>query len=949
MATTLDSLNPEQVTAVTTTHGSVLLVAGPGAGKTLTLVRRTLHLIQQGLAIPEQVVLCTFTEKAALEIRDRLRSNAIDLGINLDLSGLRTGTIHGICNQFIDQYRHLTRLGNGYEVLDQLTQKLFVNDHFDEIIGEPIDGKFLSKWTTRWTAIEGVLRYIDKMTEEMVDVGAMSHSVEPFHQALARAHTAYEELLVEENKIDFSHLQTTFLQLLDDPIVNATITDSIHYVMVDEFQDTNYVQEQIVERLSARSGNLCVVGDEDQALYRFRGATVRNILEFPVHHPDASVIRLTTNYRSHCQIIDAYDSWMNSIDWENHTGGPPFRFDKHISAPESMEFPSYPAVLSIWGTNPKDEGKRFADLVKFLLDEEIVEDASQIALLLRSVQSKHSKPYLDALDKVGVPWFCPRARGYFENDEVMAAIACLALVFDWTGENRGDASGRTIKELASEIDSALAVLAKSHRDPSPLTGLLQELHQLVGALREEDVIDLRPADVVYRLLAVEPFTEWMTNENRARNLATLTTLLDVFQRYYRFPVTSGRNLRALRMQLFNSFFRLLHDGGINEYEDPDDPFPKGHVQVMTIHQAKGLEFPVVVVGSLAVQVNAQKEIERVLGPFSNRPMFEPEDRITEFDRMRLHYVAFSRPQKLLVLTSTDEPKRHFDPIWQGLPQWPYVEKELLRAQGFDYQERIAPKKGYSFTGDLKVYETCPRQYEMYRHFEFTPSRATVIFFGLLVHQTIEDVHRLVLDGRIGEVTDERIVEMFEFNYRHLAKRDVGPITPQAKEAALRHVTDYVRNNREEMTRVIETEVDVSLEKDDYILTGAVDLVMSHESSLDVLDFKALKRPKDDDPILETYYQQLCVYAHILEQRYGRRPDRLVLYWTGESDRSRAVMEFEYRPEDVAAAIEHFDEVVARIESRNFAVTEPPGSGTCNSCDFNPFCISTGTINAEEAS
>lgn len=927
----------------------MLLVAGPGAGKTLTLVRRTLNLVDMGLADPEQIVLCTFTEKAALEIRDRLRSNAIDLGLDVDLSGLRTGTIHGICHQFIDMHRHLTPLGNGFEVLDDLTQKLFVNDNFDEIIGErDTDGKYLGKWTTKWTAIEGTLKYIDKMTEEMVDVTAMSHSVDEFHREMARAHGTYEEILFEENKIDFSHLQTLFLSLLDDPIAGPAIAGSIRYVMVDEYQDTNYVQERIVERLSSATGNLCVVGDEDQALYRFRGATVRNILEFPDHHPDATVIGLTTNYRSHRDIIDAYDSWMNSIDWSNHSGGPAFRFDKSIAAPLDAEFPDYPAVFSIWGSNSKDEGKRFADLVRFLLDNEIIEDPSQVALLLRSVQSKHSGPYLDALDRAGIPWFCPRARGYFENEEVMAALACLALVLDWIDDNRGDTTPRAIGDLAREIDDALAGLAQDFPNPSPLTSLLQSIHSQISGLGEDDVIDLRPADIVYQLLGVEPFLGWMKNENRARNLATLTTLLDTFQRYYRFPVMSGRNIGTLRMRLFNSFFRLLHDGGINEYEDPDNPFPKGHVQVMTIHQAKGLEFPVVVVGSLAVQVNAGKEIDRVLGPYANRPVFEPENRITAFDRMRLHYVAFSRAQKILVLTSTDEPKKHFDPIWQGLPQWPFVEKDLLSAQGFQFHDRLPPKKGYSFTGDLKVYETCPRQYEMFRHLDFTPSRATVIFFGLLVHQTIEDVHRLVLDGRIDEVTDERIIEMFEFNYRHLAKREVGPITPQAKDAALRHVTDYVRNNREEMTRVIETEVDVSLEKDDYILVGAVDLVMSDEGSLDVLDFKALRRPKDGDPILDTYYQQLCVYAHILEQRHGRRPDRLVIYWTGESDRDRAVMEFDYRADDVTAAIDHFDEVVERIRSRDFAVVDPPVDSACRTCDFTPYCAAVGTINAQEA-
>ncbi len=220
------------------------------------------------------------------------------------------------------------------------------------------------------------------------------------------------------------------------------------------------------------------------------------------------------------------------------------------------------------------------------------------------------------------------------------------------------------------------------------------------------------------------------------------------------------------------------------------PFPKGHVQVMTIHQAKGLEFPVVVVGSLSAQLSTTKGIDRDLSPFYMRAPFEPENRITLFDRMRLHYVAFSRPQKLLVLTTHEPPKDHFAPIWQGLPQWPYVETELLAAQRFSLRERMPVKKCYSFTGDLKIYETCPRQYQFFREYDFTPSRSAVIFFGLLVHQTIEDIHRTAMDGRLDTLDQSQIRSFFESNFRFLCLSDVRPIGDAAKEGAFTQVMNY---------------------------------------------------------------------------------------------------------------------------------------------------------------
>lgn len=943
----VEGLDEAQHEAVATTEGPVLLIAGPGAGKTLTLVRRTLHLLTAGLAQPHEVVLCTFTEKAALELRDRLRSAAISAGFTGDLSSLRTGTIHGVCNEFVDRYRHLTPLGNGYEVLDELTQALFIFEHFDAVVGTAVDGgRYLGRWATKWTAIEGVQRYLDKITEELIHTKQLASSGDDFLERLAEVHTAYEAALVDENRVDFAHIQRFFLDLLDDEGAGPAVRSSVRYVMVDEYQDTNFIQERLLDRLSEATGNLCVVGDEDQSLYRWRGATVRNILEFPTTHPGATVVKLTTNYRSHEAIVRAYDGFMKSADWSNPAGGPSFRFDKTIEPDAATTFPGYPAVFSIWGATKRDEASRFADLVDFLTDHSVIEDYSQAALLLHSVRTDHSGPYLDALDRAGIPYFCPRARAYFDNEEVQAMLACLAVILGWYGDGRGTIQGRALMELVQLIDKAVADVGRQYRDPHPLAKRLQVLVAEVESLDEEGALDRRPADYLYELLAVEPFAGWLTNENRARNLATLSELLNVFQRYYHYTVVTRRNLGPLRMHLFNSFLRLLHDGGINEYEDPDQPFPKGHVQVMTIHQSKGLEFPVVVVGSLATQLSSPKDLDRTLGPYYHRPPFEPESRITQFDRMRLHYVAFSRPEKVLVLTSTDTPKSYFDPIWQGLPQWPYVQKDLLAAQGFAMKQRLAPKKSFSFTGDLKVYETCPRQYQMFRFYDFTPSRSAVIFFGLLVHQTIEDIHRLVLAGKLSEIDDDRIAGLFEFNFRHLAKKDVRPIGATAKAAALRQVHDYFRNNRHEMTRVIETEVDVSLEKEGYILTGAVDLLLADDGSLEVLDFKSQARPDDGERVLRTYYQQLCIYAHILEQRRGRQPDRLLLYWTAERTRERALMSFDYRPDDVVGAVAHFDAVVAEVQAQQFDVLQLPPRTVCKECDFRSYCVSTGTIDAK---
>ena len=205
--------------------------------------------------------------------------------------------------------------------------------------------------------------------------------------------------------------------------------------------------------------------------------------------------------------------------------------------------------------------------------------------------------------------------------------------------------------LATYVDEAIVEIAQSFGYPHPLAHALRRWVDEIADLKPGESLDNRPADYFYQLIALDPFRSMLKgNETIARNLATFSQLLNVFQAYYHYSVVTQRNREFLRFHLFNSFIRLLYEGGINEYEDPDRPFPRGQVQIMTIHQAKGLEFPVVVVGSLSTQLSSPKQIDRDLGPFYHRPPFEPQDRITVFDRMRLHYVAFSRPQKVLVLT-----------------------------------------------------------------------------------------------------------------------------------------------------------------------------------------------------------------------------------------------------------------------------------------------------------
>jgi DNA helicase-2/ATP-dependent DNA helicase PcrA len=222
----------------------------------------------------------------------------------------------------------------------------------------------------------------------------------------------------------------------------------------------------------------------------------------------------------------------------------------------------------------------------------------------------------------------------------------------------------------------------------------------------------------------------------------------------------------------------------------------------------------------------------------------------------------------------------------------------------------------------------------------------VIFFGLLVHQTIEEIHRIALDGNLDTLNETRIRELFDRTFRFLCLSDVRPIGDTARRSAFRQVMNYFRQNRQEMQRVIQTEVDVSLEKDDYILSGKVDLLLGGDGKLELLDFKTSPRPIDSPALLDGYERQLCTYAHILERRYSKRVDRMLLYWTAEEKKDMALMAFPYRPEQIDEAGRYFDQVVARIQAEEFHVMNPPETAICKECDMRILCHSEGIISRE---
>lgn len=934
--------NNNQRKAIETTEGPLLIIAGPGSGKTEVLIYRTLNLILCKGVEPKNILLCTFTEKAAEQLKSRLRLYLEKCGKeSFDLSQMSCGTIHSICNDIIidhiNDINEIAGINKNFAVLEELTQILFIFENFDYIFGDPVEGKYLSRWISKWKAIEESIPFFNKITEECIDVDLLRHDPSLFLKLLSGAYSRYKQKLIEKNHIDFSFQQRHVYELLlKNENIKNKLQQKYQYLMIDEYQDTNYVQEQIMLTLAKEHNNICVVGDDDQSLYRFRGATVRNILEFSNHfsNPPCQRIGLFTNYRSHKNIIFTYNKFMQSDIW-NENGKQVYRFPKEILPDEKDPNYNlqYPSVFKIQQGNLNPS--KVADLILFLKDNKIINDLNQIAFFMRSIQLGNIKPYIDEFEARGIPYYAPRAKKFFENQEIKEIIASFIRVLNLDKDDiKKEKQFINLTQYCDQVYEDLKSNCYNNPDYLKLARYLDDKGLEIKQLKEDSNLEEDLIDIFYKILSFKPFLDYLKDEAKARNLAIFSRLIVLFQQYYKVYVITASSLKRIKYSFFQSYLRFLLLNGLNEYEDPFDIFPSGRVQIMTIHQSKGLEFPVVFVAGLEKRNPPGEIVDKYISKYYKRKEFEPIKKIIDFDQMRLSYVAFSRAENLLVLVSDKEPFKYYKNLFNSLEDLNNIDLSQLKSIKIKSKRHRGQKLEFGFTSHINVYDICPLQYLMYKEYNFLPARNAQIVFGSLVHDTIEDIHRHVLDKNSKELTEDKVLDYFEKNKQGYIKRGIQIFN---EKIAKNQILNYFHNNRDVILRVKETEFEVVVDQEDYYLKGILDLIAGEDGKIDILDFKSQKRPDDNSKVIENYKKQLAVYSYIVEKKRQIKPDRTVIYWTGEEDKSRAWMEIDTGDARINEVMSHFEDTVRKIKNKEFKVIEKPDRKICNDCDFRHCC------------
>lgn len=833
--------NSNQRDAILHVNNPLFLTAGPGSGKTRVILWRTLNLIVFHDIKPEEIFLSTFTEKAAFQLKQGLRS-LLGLVTNrtnkpYDISKMYVGTVHALCRQMIMDRRFAPNRSRSKlpSILDDLGQYFYFSTKKKlkllmsvagiediETINKFFDEKRPS--ASRHQAIMNCITLFNRLSEECIDPDKVASRItDDTLKLLMEMYASYRvklSLANEYPETDFSLLQQYALGLLSQ---NTESQKVFKHVIIDEYQDTNTVQERLFFKLASGHNNICVVGDDDQALYRFRGATVENFVQFPQRCQQylsisPKTIPLSTNYRSRQQIVQFYTNFIEECDWQTVDKQGYYRVvNKQIQANNSDNNTS---VVVSSNTSPDVVYNEIVQLVKQLINSGKVQDPNQIAFLFPSI--RNSKPVdlmKEALENEGFLVYAPRASRFLEVDEAKQIFGLFLGIFgkpekgDFTGRDYDDfhrwmddclsiARGickkdkqlvQYVKDRKAEIEMIkndynllVATVNKynwSFGEPYNIDLMKRKLAETPGLseaarknlvssyfdkfvkLRIEEgnpfklsyvldratSLDWNVLDLFYRLVGFEQFKKMFDLAESGKDEGPICNLGLISQYLARFMEEYSSMINAwfvregyFQRSFFLSFLYSLYRLGEGEYEDANDPFPKGRIPFLTIHQAKGLEFPVVVLGSLRKD-NRPQFLETIIRPLIDRPG-EPLERSGEFDSMRMFYVALSRAKNLLVIAN---PKgqgivthKAFKNVLDGsITKIRDLDINSVPVASIDIDEL---GQTYSYTGDYLVFQKCPRQYMIFRKYGFVPSRSQIQFFGSLVHQTIEDLHHLLI-------------------------------------------------------------------------------------------------------------------------------------------------------------------------------------------------------------
>jgi len=933
---------------LSSSDGPQLIIAGAGTGKTTTIIQRIADLISSKKAKPGEILALTFTDKAAEEMEVR-----VDQLVPYGYVDVSISTFHAFGDRVLREHAIDLGLTSDYRVLSVAEQLVFFREH---IFKFPLKQyKSLSDPTRH---IEALLSAISRLQDE--DISFQEYlkwaklKKDKQHIEIAQIYKKYQELKAAKGLMDFADQVGLVLKLFrKKPKVLKKFQEKYKYILVDEFQDTNHAQFELLRLLVGKKANLTVVGDDDQAIYKFRGAAISNILNFEKVYKKSKKIVLTKNYRSSQTILDTA-----------------YRLIRHNN-PDRLEIKAkinkkLKAVADI--PNKKvvhlhyDKVTSEADGVAAIIKEKGYK-YSDCAILVRA--NADAEPFRRALNMQGILHKSPNEQGLYTFPEVKLAISFLRVIGDLADSaslynlavseiyRLNPLDLQKINTFASRRNYTLHQVF-SHLDDGGEYEVLSDIKSVSRVTIKKIMDDIKyylnlakektTGEVLYVFLKKSGFLMRLTKEESVRNEQRLKNIARFFERVREFREIAEHD----HVSEFIKHLNVMREAGENpETVLIDDDLDA--VNILSVHKAKGLEFRVVFMVCLVTDkfpVRHRKdpiEIPQALlkEDLPNKDFHMQEER-------RLFYVGMTRAKEELYLTSAldyggKRSRKVSRFVLEAMDQ-PKADLTAIKTSSRDQIELFAPieidnipilkkiKKGeplrLSFY-QIDDYLTCPLKYK-YVHLLRVPLLPNhAIIYGAALHNAVQVYDNARLKG--GKFTQKNLINALLKNWS-----SEGFISREHEEARLEKAKQalklFYKSEKKSKRKVKSVEESFSIPKQNIILRGRFDRVDELAGKTYIVDFKSSEVNKPEDALKRAKNNlQLSIYALAWKEKFKELPHRLELYFL----ESGLIGSVEKTEKDIDKAWDKVLKVEEGVRKSNFVAT--PNYRSCSYCAYNEIC------------
>jgi len=971
----LDGLNDEQRRAVTHDAGPLLIIAGAGTGKTTVITRRIAWLIAQRKARPEEILALTFTDKAAAEMEER-----VDTLAPYGYADVEIATFHAFGDRLLREHALEVGLQPDFRILNRAEQIIFFRDRLFDFplvryrpLGDPTRHiraiiTLISRCKDEDIAPEEYQAYVERLQAQAAkapgDAELCDRAAQ--HLELAQTYAKYQTLMAVAGVVDFGDQIVHALRLLRSrPYVLQNYQRRFKYILVDEFQDTNWAQFEIVKLLAARRANVAVVGDDNQAIYRWRGAAVTNFRSFLTDFPQTRVVVLTENYRSHQRILDAaYRLIVNNPDrLEENEEGRRYGITKRLAAVRRLDGPEPQALHYETATQE-------ADAVAQMIRERVEQGAwkyDDVAILVRS--NNDADQFLRSLNLRGVPWTFSGNAGLYGRPEIRLLIAFLRSVAhpDDSVSVHYLASSDIYQVPIVDLTRCATYADRRHRwlfDVLRSVETLPETRDEVGdegrgAIRRlvadltrymELAREMPTGELLYQFLIDSGWLARMSKAATARDEAEVQNISKFFRRVQ----DASKALRYDNVREFVNHLDALIDAG----EDPavaEADVETPAVRVLTVHKAKGLEFPVVFLVTLAQDKFPLRRRKDAL----ELPMeliketLPPSADFHQQEERRLFYVGMTRAERELYLTSArDYGGARARKVSQfvlealDLPKdaaRPFKAKAIEEIQQFASpleatDETLAPippdRELLLSHRQVDDYQTCPLKYRYIHLLRVPILRHHTVVYGNTVHKVVEHYLKRRVAGNYTSLEDLLAIYEREWDNQGFLTWDHEEARKAAGRAAL---TRFWHEEEAGGVRPSHVEKDFGFSLGADRVRGRFDRVDEDLLGATIIDYKTGEVAKQSIADRRTAKSlQLQMYALAWREMTGALPQRVELRFI----ESNLVGRHAPDENDVEEATEAVKAAAVGIRARRFEAT--PSYTACRYCAYNQICPFTAT-------